>query len=183
MKTHFTLIIIVSTIFYFLIPVNGLAQQNSVAQDTTFIEDNNEPIEADEEFNIFLGLIGIIGIFAMVTCIGIGLGICLLVSAIIALFIGLGILSISALYGHLNTSITKGFKLFTILSCILVSIFGSTCIIYLIKKIMHLDITFLYVFITSLFTAIVSGLIIGVTINFITINTARFIQQKLNIKV
>jgi ABC-type Fe3+-siderophore transport system permease subunit len=117
----------------------------------------------------------------MATCIGIEIGISLLIAVITFLCISLGVLSISVLYGYLRKSFVKGFKVFTIMSSILLSILATSILLFIINKITHWGYALEHLMLMGILSGIVAGSIIGFVINFIIITTTKYIQQKFNL--
>lgn len=124
----------------------------------------------DEEFNLFLFAILIVGVIAVLLCLLIG--IILTILALLAIFglIAMGALSASLLVGIAKRSVTKGFKVFVMVF----STFASATIGSLT-----------FWFLNTVFEwwtdvkAITIGLIIGLLSGFLTGFAIAFVIQKL----
>ncbi len=110
------------------------------------------PENRDEEFNLFLFSLLILGLIFICLCVLVGIVITLLSLLLVFGLIAMGALSASALIGISTKSVTSGFRAFVIIFATLATTLAGGLSFWIMNKIVHW---------WSPSTAIVSGLAIG----------------------
>ncbi|RZJ66174.1 MAG: hypothetical protein EOO50_10945 [Flavobacterium sp.] len=132
---------------------------------TTFLQANIE----DEEFNLFLFTLLILGIIFVLLCLLVAIVAVILAAAILFGLIAMGALSASLLVGLNRKSFTSGFKTFVIVFSTLASGAIGAISFWILNK---------FVMLGNETTAIASGSIIGLLTGLLAGTLISFVIQK-----
>jgi hypothetical protein len=135
----------------------------------------------DEEFNLFLFTILILGMIFICVSIIISAMIAIICLVIIFGLIGIGALSASVLIGINKKSFTTGFRIFIILFCTFsVGVLGVLCF-YILNRIFEWWTTSTAI-ISGLCFGFISGFAAGILIAYIIKRVSTFLKNKLDRK-
>jgi len=135
----------------------------------------------DQEFDLFLLTLLIIGLVSMLVTIVIGIILTLVLLVVIFGLISFGALSASVIIGIHKKSVTKGFKTFVMVFSTLVSALLGTIIFYILNRIVHWGETgaaMLY----GLFFGLLGGFLFGLLLAFTIQKFSQFLKAKLDRK-
>jgi len=144
-----------------------------------FILQTNDSFSNEDDFLVQLLLIG--AIFALFTII-IAVALVVIVSVILFLLISAGIISTSILVGFQQKSVSKGFKSFFILSCIIGSSVVSVLFFWFLNLIQEWWNT-QTVIISGLLFGVVTGWILGLILFIASKKIVIFIKSQIDNKV
>ncbi|MBD3582718.1 hypothetical protein [Flavobacterium selenitireducens] len=119
----------------------------------------------DDEFNLFLFSLLVIGIIAIGVCVAIGIVLTVLGLLVIFGLISMGALSASLLVGIHQKSVTKGFKAFAVIFTTSASGFAGAIVLWTLNRLMKWW-TDAIAAGTGLLIGLVSGFLTGVAIAF-----------------
>lgn len=142
-----------------------------------------ERFQQDEDYGAEPGLLLLLLAGAAFVLLSVGLGIALTILAIVAVLglVSLGIVSASLLVGVSQKSVSKGFKTFVILSCVVAGATGFGLISWLLCVLFEWSAIFTIIA-AGIITGMLSGLIFGIVANYILGKAAFYIKGKFNTK-
>lgn len=137
----------------------------------------NNTVE-EEEFNLFLFTLLVLGILFTIICVFIGIIIALIALFVISVLITLGTLSISILVGIYKKSVGSGFKVFVLIfSSIIFSLIGLLSF-WVFNKIVHWW-TQSQAIIIGVGIGLLSGLCTGLVLTYVIRKLVLFLKLKL----
>lgn len=181
------LLITIATFLFLIIFFDNNAQAQSINDSSatkdsviTDLNTNDSASEPDDEFNIFLLVLGTVFMSIMIGGAIVGAFAATLVLLSLFGLASVGILSVSVITGLYKRSFQAGFKTFLIIVCSVGGILFGTVGFWLVVKLFELKMSAATTFISGAVSGALGGVMLGIVVYKLILISTKFFKRRLN---